>query len=139
MARNCLRSTNQRGALDVGSAPIQNLKFPVESGTENGNRPAVAVKCWVNDKLVVQRSVERLPNLKIVVGLQSFLWAVSQPAVAVKDVQAPGLEEFLVGRRGALTMPARPNVSSGRRHVAPLTLTPRDTNQSTSVNVHVSL
>ena len=44
---------------------------------ENGDGATGAVKCRVANELVIKRGVERLPDRKVVVGLDRFLPAVS--------------------------------------------------------------
>ena len=111
----------------------------MESHPENRYGASVAVERRVGNELVIQREVGGLPDGKIVIGFQDFFAAVGQVAVAVQDARAACLQEFYAGRREApLRTPARPKVSSGRFHAAPLTLTPSDADQLASVYVHAT-
>src|SRR5271157_2503115 len=73
-----------------GAGSRSKSKLPVESGPENGHGAAVAVVGGVGDELIIQRAVEALPDLKVIVGVQEETIA-DRPTGPVCRHGLPGL------------------------------------------------
>jgi hypothetical protein len=53
---------------------IKSLKFPVNSGSHDGNWTRIAVKRRIDDKLIIHCGVHSLPDFfEMLLGFQNFL------------------------------------------------------------------
>src|SRR5665213_4172021 len=71
----------------------------MESCSEYGHRSAIPIERRGGNELVIQRAVDVLTDLKVIVGFQSFFPAVIQSAVAGKNARAARFEKFLMNLR----------------------------------------
>jgi len=85
------------------------LDCPMQSRTEHGDRTASAVESWIDNKLIVHRSVDAVPDFTIVVDLQNFFpsivegdgstfWAYSGRAHAAIQRDVSGCNDAFEGR-----------------------------------------
>ena len=68
----------------------------MEPRSENRYWAAVAVECWVRNKLVIQCGLNGFPDMKIVVSFHDFLWVIAQGSVAVEHIRSTRLQKLLV-------------------------------------------